>query len=334
MNKNYRFAAIILLFSAVIFSTFSCKNEKKNEAVSVSKNSTLSQLDSIIKADPKNADAYYRRANYHLSEMHLGDATSDINKAIEIDSTKAAYYVTIADLHLLTNNSGKCKAALDKCLSVDSNNIDALLKMSELYLYVNENEKSISYSNKVLDQDKTNAKSYFLIGMNQKALKDTVRAFLAFQEAINYNQDDYNSYVQLGLLYAAKKNPKALNYYDNASNIKPKNPEPYYNKGVFFQLKKDDKRAAAAYSQALQLNPNYKNALFNFGLLLIESEKDYSRALTMFEKYVQIEPDFARAHYLFGLCLQNTGSAARAKEEFKRAATLEPDNVEFAQAAK
>jgi tetratricopeptide (TPR) repeat protein len=128
MNKNYRFAAIILLFTAVIFSTFSCKNEKKNDAVSVSKNSTLSQLDSIIKADPKKADAYYRRANYHLSEMHLGDATSDINKAIEIDSTKAAYYVTIADLHLLTNNSGKCKAALDKCLSVDSNTIDALLK--------------------------------------------------------------------------------------------------------------------------------------------------------------------------------------------------------------
>jgi tetratricopeptide (TPR) repeat protein len=322
-----------LLFAATLVFD-SCKNESKQKPVSVSKNATLNELDSIIKADPKNADAYYRRANYHLSLMHLGEATTDINKAIELDSTQAVYYVTVADLHLITNNSGKCKAALDKSLSVDSNQIDALLKMSELYLYVNDNVKSIKYSNKVLDQEKTNSKAYFLIGMNQKALKDTVKAVLAFQEAINNNQDDYNSYLQLGLIYAAKKNPKALNYYDNAANIQPKNPEPYYNKGVFFHIQKDFKRAGMAYTQALQLNNNYKNALFNFSLLLIDSEKNYAQAKALLEKYVQIEPDFARAHFLFALCLQNTGSADRAKEEYKRAATLEPDNVEFANAAK
>ncbi len=316
---------ILVLTLSIIF--INCNNNSKSLKVnSIKKDATLSQLDSIIKVEPANAEAYYRRANYYLAKLQLGESTNDINKAIELDSNNASYYITVADLHLITNNSGRCKSALDKCLQVDSNNIDALLKMSELYLYVKENIRAISYANKVIDKDKSNSKAYFLIGMNQKELHDTTRALLAFQEAINYNQEYYNAYIQLGLIYAAKNNPKAVAYYTNASNIDAKNPEPYYNKGVFFQTNGDFKKALELYSQALQLKPDYKGALYNLGIVIIELEKNYGKAATFFERNMLAQPNFAMGFYMHGFCQEKLGNKKGAISDYEKTLQLEPEN--------
>lgn len=306
----------------IIFGIISCKQKQDKAVLIVSKDATLRQLDSVIKLNPKNSDAYYKRANFYLSKMNLGEATEDINKAIELDSTKSNYYVTVADLHLITNNSGKCKAALDKCLSVDSNNIEALLKMSELYLYVKENIKSISYANKVLDREKSNSKAYFLIGMNQKEIHDTTKALLAFQEAINYNQENYNAFIQLGLIYAAKNNPMALNYYTNASNIDSKNPEPYYNKGVYYQEHGNLPKSIECYNQTLQINPTNKGALYNIGIAYIDSEMDYANAATYFKRIQVAYPNFAEAHYMHGVCQEKIGNKKEALEDYKKALAI------------
>ena len=316
----------LLLYTTLSIFLIQCKNKPTTDASKIKKDATLAQLDSIIKTQPDNADAYYVRANYYLGKMQLGESTTDINKAIELDSTIAKYYVTVADLHLITNNSGRCKSALDKCLEVDSNNIEGLLKMSELYMYVKENAKAIGYANRVLNKEKTNAKAYFLIGMNQKELKDTTRALLAFQEAINNNQDYYNAYIQLGLLYGARNNPKAILYYTNASNIDAKNPEPYYNKGVFYQTQGDLKKAVDAYNQTLQLRADYKGALYNMGLAIIGIEKNYSKAATFFERNMLAQPNFALGFYMHGVCQEKMGNKKQAASDFEKALQLEPEN--------
>jgi tetratricopeptide (TPR) repeat protein len=318
MKQIFVAIATILCFTAC--------NNTPNKTIDIKKDATLAQLDSLIKANPNSAEAYYRRAIHHLAKMHLGESTNDINKAIELDSNNANYYVTVADLHLLTNNSGRCKAALDKCLSVDSNNIQALLKMSELYLYVKENAKAISYANRVIDKEKTNAKAYFLIGMNQKELQDTTRALLAFQEAINNNQEYYNAYIQLGLIYAEKNNNKAVMYYTNASNIDAKNPEPYFNKGVYYQKQGNLKKAIESYNQALQLMPTYKGALYNLGLAIIDAEKNYTKAASYFERNMLAQPNFALGFYMHGVCQLELGNTKLAISDFEKTLQLEPEN--------
>jgi tetratricopeptide (TPR) repeat protein len=162
--------------------------------------------------------------------------------------------------------------------------------------------------------------------MNQKELKDTTRALLAFQEAINCNQDYYNAYIQLGLLYGAKNNAKAILYYTNASNIDAKNPEPYYNKGVFYQMQGDLKKAVDSYNQALQLKPDYKGALYNMGLAIIDIEKNYSKAASFFERNMLAQPNFALGFYMHGVCQENMGNKKQAASDFEKALQLEPEN--------
>jgi len=317
-----------LLILSILLSF--CNQKKEVNTTEIKPDATLEQLTEIIKKEPKNAEAYYRRANYLLEKQKLGEATNDINMAIELDSTKAEYFITVADLHLIINNSGGCKVALDKSLSLDSNNIKALLKMSELYMYVKENVQSISYANRALNKDKTNANAYFLIGMNQKELQDTMRAMLAFQEALNYKQDFYNANIQLGLLHAARNNPLALNYYATAANINPKTPEPHYNKGVFYQMHNQTAKAMNCYSQALKLQATNKGALYNMGLLMMNEEKNYTKAASYFERNMLAQPNFEEGFYQHGVCMEKMNNKQQAAIDFEKALQI---NKDFAKAS-
>ena len=97
----------ILFLILTILTLASCNNNAK-KTTEIKKDATLSQLDSILNADPTNSEAYYVRSNYFMNKMQLSEATTDINKAIELDSTIAKYYVTVADLHLIFRQRRIC----------------------------------------------------------------------------------------------------------------------------------------------------------------------------------------------------------------------------------
>lgn len=323
MNK-----AFLLLFCAALVGWYSCKDPKKGEQTATNLEQVepgLAKLNAEIEADPDVADPYFRRANYLLDQGRYNEAMVDVSKAIEIDSLNSAYYVTLADAYLYMKALPKCEKALNKSLQLNPNNVDALLKLSEFKLYDKDYRSSLEYANKVLEQDSRNASAYFLRAVNFLDMQDTAKAIVNLQQTVENNQRHFKAYLNLGILYTAKKNKLAIAYLENAANIQPENPMVYYDMGLYYQGVDSLNKAIKAYNQAIQVDPNYKYAHYNLGYIHYEYLRVNEQALKHFEDAVKCDPQYYQAIYMRGLCYEAMGDEKKAKAEYTHALSIKPD---------
>jgi tetratricopeptide (TPR) repeat protein len=76
--------------------------------------------------------------------------------------------------------------------------------------------------------------------------------------------------------------------------------------------------AVAAYEQALELDPGYVEARYNYSLALMDVER-YEDAVASFDSLLVIEPESYRAFYSQGLSLYYLGRNEDAIEAFEHA---------------
>ena len=305
----------------------SCKPKTENSDAtsndSIPKDLIL--LNKKIEAEPNNADNYNARANYYLDKKDFPSAAKDMVSAIHLDSTKSSYFVTMADIFFMSGQSGKSKRSLEKSLLLDSNNIQALQRMAELYLYIKDNKKSISYLDKILHLDVHNAKAYFTKGVDFKELGDTAKAISSFQTVVEQDPEYYHAYIQLGLLFEAKHNPLALEYYTAALKLNPKSVEAMYNMAMYCQENNKYNKAIEIYTNILKLDPQNKYANYNLGYIHYQFLKVYDVAAKHFTNAINCDNNYAQAVYMRGLCYETLGDIAKAAVDYNQALKIDPD---------
>lgn len=318
---------ILTVFAFTLAITSCGDKEKTGETVHTPIDTTaagLAELNKKILSDPNNPDLYHQRAQYYFKKSQDAQAAiSDMGRALKLDSTKTAYYLTLSDLFFSVNQTGNAKQALEKAIEVDPKNIEAMLKLAELYLYVKKHQESIDYINMALKVDQYNARAYFMKGMNYKEIGDTAIAISSMETAVEQDPKYYDAYVQLGLLYATKKNPLAESYYNNALRVRPNSKEVLYNKGKFYQDMRNYEPAIATYSQLLKLDPGNKYAHFNSGVIQLEL-KAYEDALKHFDTAIQIDPEYKEAYYGRGVTYEAMGDVKRAASDYGMALQIDP----------
>lgn len=320
-SKRIKYISFIIS----VFLSVSCKQEIKQETPSESNpTEQVSELNQKIKENPDNADLYHQRAKYYFENKDFDAAFADLGRVLKTDSSKAVYYLTLSDIYFVTNKTSKSKSALEKAITLDPKNTDALMKLAELYLYVQKHQESIDYINKVLALDQYNAKAYFMKGMNYKELGDTAKAISSMQTSVEQDAEYYAAYMQLGILFAAKKDPLAIDYYNNALKINSGSIEAYYGKGKFYQDMGDSKRAIAIYQELLHLDPNYKFTHFNLGVIYLVQLKQYDLAIKNFDNAIISDPQYAEAYYAKGVCYQALGDEKKATENFNITKKINP----------
>ena len=287
----------------------------------------ITTLNEKIIKNPQEAELYYQRAKYYFEKKDFVLATADINQSLKYDSTKSNYYLLLSDLYFVQNKTSKSKESLERVLSLDSKNIDALLKLAELYFYVQKHQQSIEYIDKVLLIDQYVSKAYFLKGMNFKEMGDTARAISSMQTAVEQDPQYYSAFIQLGILYASKKNPLALEYYQNAIKINSASLEAFYGKAKFYQDMNQWNKAVSAYEELLQIDPEYKSGLYNLGVIYLLHLKLYEKAINYFNQAIASDPKYAEAYYARATCYQLKGDKSKAAEDFKIAQKINPKLV-------
>src|SRR5665647_1303049 len=90
---------------------------------------------------------------------------------------------------------------------------------------------------------------------------DNVNAAFAYQKALTFNPESYPAWINLGLVcYSIENYEVAINCYREAIAISNHDAEAFYNLGLAYMATSDLKEAAAAFSHALKLNPDYEAA--------------------------------------------------------------------------
>jgi len=109
-----------------------------------------------------------------------------------------------------------------------------------------------------------------------------------------------------------------------------KNPtrhQLYYNMAIVQAQKKDNAGAEASYMKALEIKPDYAEALNGLNTLYL-STGQAAKANELAAKAASANPNDAKAQFQVGYVAFNSGKYDEAAEAFKKAETLDPNFAE------
>ncbi len=315
--------ALILFVSLIISCQPSSKKEEKIQKQEIKKDE-FAQLNDDIASHPENAALYYKRSQIFMQKNNIKQAFDDINKAVSIDSTKTDYYLMLADVSFKGLQIQKAIDAFKKAISVDPKSKEAHLKLSELYLYIKAYTPCLSEANEALMIDKNIAKAYFIKGFAYKETADTPKAISSFQTAVEIQSEYYDAYIQLGNIEAARKHKIALQYYNNALRLQPNSTEALYNRGLLFQNMGELDKALEDYNSILKTDNNYADAHYNIGYIDLANNKEYKSAITHFTNAIRINNQYAEAFYNRGVAFELLGDKKSAEKDYRQALNIIP----------
>jgi tetratricopeptide (TPR) repeat protein len=85
---------------------------------------------------------------------------------------------------------------------------------------------------------------------------------------------------------------------------------------------KDELAARNAFEDAIKIDPDYEEALYN--LAVLDEDKDRERSETLLERAIQIDPDYLSAHQVLGRLAQKMEDLPRADYHFRRCLEIDP----------
>lgn len=286
---------------------------------------TLRDINKKLRENPDNLDLYNERARYFMDMKKYAEAEADMKRIMGIDSNNTKYLMTNVDLCFFQNKTGRAKQLLERVLRTDPKNADARLRLGELYIYVRQYQPALYQLDTLLMQNENNARAYFMKGMVFKETGDTAKAVSSMQTAVEQDPDYYNAYIQLGILHAAKHSKLAVEYYMNALKIQPNSEEAIYNLGKFYQDEEQYAIAIETYTTLLKVNPRQYNAYYNIGAIQLEKMGKYEEAIKNFNLAIEAEPRDPRAVFARGLCYERLKNTNKAIEDYRQVLTLDPE---------
>lgn len=285
----------------------------------------LDSLTALLEKDPDNTDLLNERAKVFLEVNQTNYALADVGRALLLDSTVAKYYLTISDVYFRLNKPNKCKNALVKAVELQPDYTEPLYRLAQFELYLRNYQQSINYANDMLRIDSRDDRPFMVKGLNYKELGDTAKAIENYLEAITENPDNYDAYVELGILHYSMGNPLAEGYLKSALEIRPEGIDALYALGMHYQSTDKLNEALETYTRIIDIDSTYAAAYFNMGYVQYQYLQLYEEALANFDKAVQANPKYYQAVYMRGLCFEARGDVARAKREYGYALELNPN---------
>jgi tetratricopeptide (TPR) repeat protein len=121
------------------------------------------------------------------------------------------------------------------------------------------------------------------------------KAANCFKRAIEINPRKADAHNGLGQVYNDKKGVKAdynsaIQYYNRAIELEPKNPCYHRNKGVTYFCTKQYSAAVLCFDEAIRLNPNECELYFIKGNAHKEL-KQFSEAQICYKKALELKPN-------------------------------------------
>lgn len=322
---------LFLLYACGADSNTNASASEKSGTIIVG-NPAIDGLSQKIATEPENPALYAQRASLFYDNEGYDNAIADLQKALYIDSTNVDYHHLLADVYMDYYRSRLALATMERAASLHPKRIPTLLKLSEFQMILTKNMESLKSIDQVLRIDPQNAEAYFMMGLNFKDMGDMNRAINSFQEAVEFDSDMLDAWINLGELFADKDNRIALRYFDNALRVDSTSIPALHAKAYYLANKKDDLEGALVlYKKINRIDPQYEEAYYNAGLLYLDLD-NAEAAREQFDITINVSPTHIRAYYYRGLTYEMLGDIAKAKNDFEQALGMAP-NYEVAQEA-
>ncbi|MDD2386130.1 MAG: tetratricopeptide repeat protein [Bacteroidales bacterium] len=325
----YKTFALFLILSGFVFAcNNSSKDNKANQALADT-TETIESLTAKIRENPENAQLFVRRAYMQIENDNLSEAVNDFEIAIRVDSLMPDVYNELCDLYLLQGESGKAKDALVKCLVLFPMNGQARLKLAQIYFYV-EMYKEAMHEILNLETNKLqSSESYFVKGLVLNETEAYDEAVKALRKSIEYDNENWQAYNLLGMIYYRQDDPLGVEYFISAIRLFPNNLEIRFNAGLVFQHFNLFDKALEEYDYVISADSNYYQAYFNKGYVHINGTGNYESAVKNLTAAIKIDSTAHKAWYNRGVAYEMMGKLKLAELDYRKALEVLP-NYELA----
>ena len=338
--RNISSLSFLFFFLFFVIFSINCKKNKvnnKSEGVKDSISLQIEDLTKKIKANAGNINNYYLRAKLYEKQNKLELAIKDMFVLISIDSSHYEHYNYLGDMLFKSNSFKSSIYCFTKSIALKPDLDYASVRLGEIFMYMANREnrqgtnrkQSFFYLDKALKVNKFNPKTYFLIAYNYLELKDTAKAILNFQASIEADADYFDSYMNLGLIYAAKKNKLAVTYYENALRLNPISIEVLYDIGKYYQDIDSLNKAIEYYRQILEQVEDHKSTNYNLGYIYFRL-RQFDKSVQYFSTSISKNPYYKQAYYGRGLSYKNLGKKDLASKDFKKILEIDPTDKDAA----
>lgn len=112
--------------------------------------------------------------------------------------------------------------------------------------------------------------------------------------------------------------------YKNALKLQPNTPDLLFNLGIALTHIQQLDEAIATYKKAIQLKPDFFEAYGNLGTVL-QAQGQLNAAIEYYQKGLKINPQDARGYFNLGTALRDNGALSDAVNSYKKAIELFPN---------
>jgi tetratricopeptide (TPR) repeat protein len=319
------FLRIYSLAAGVLFFFTACK-EKPAEGNSNTDNgsgfSEISELNEAIDANPNDASLYIKRAELHEKKGELEPAIRDAEKAAMLDSTKASNHIFLAQLYEKRPYMRGAIEAYERAVKLNPKDKNSYLRLGILYFQVKDRNNSFKNLNEAIKLDPNLAEAFYYRGYNYRELNMLDKAIREFDHARELKQDYIDAYLQLGLIYADKKDKRAGDYYTTALRLEPGNLRALYARGIYYQEADSIDLAIKDYERILELTPEFLSTNLNLGYIYLQ-RKDYDKAIEYFTQAIDKNPSLKQAYEYRSRAYGAQGKKDLAKADEEKVKELE-----------
>ncbi len=326
------------LFSSAVFALAvwgaSCGRDKPTDRPEQDIDPVLSQLNTLVEQNPKSDSFRYLRAEYYYNLEAYDEALLDLNAAMQLDSMQPRNYHLLADVLLdygRPNDSRRAIVVMEDAVRKFPDRIPTLLKLSEFHLIVQQHGEALKALDQILRRDPQNSEAYYMAGRVALDKGDTLNAIASMRQSLLLDAENVDGWLMLGRMLTNRKDPQAVQCFDNALRIDPESLEALEYKAAFFKRMGRFDEAFTIYRDIIMKNPYYANAFFDMGAIYLEMDS-LEQAYKHFDMAVKSDPLFVKAYYYRGVANELSGKTDAALADYSQANRMSPNYPEAKEA--
>src|SRR5438105_11474578 len=238
--------------------------------------------------------------------------------------------------------------ALEEAFKLDRDNYELSFFLGEMFFNDGNLDRAKHYLERTLDVQPDHFDAAVFYGVLLHERQDLKGAERWLRRAIQISQESFLPYFSLGAIYARKRKLlRAQKFLEKAVQLEPI-PQAYYLLGTIFYEKGQLERAIKSLQEAIKLDPEYEEAIYHLGLCYLD--RNWNRkAIDCFQEALELNPnkiEYKQAVKIYeGISghqplegpaaeevtkaegLVTAGNYKEALDHYRRAAQIEPDNV-------
>lgn len=114
---------------------------------------------------------------------------------------------------------------------------------------------------------------------------------MQLEKYLEQNPSDADAWANLGnLLFDTNQPPQAIEAYKRSLEIKPGNLGVMTDLGVMYRRNGQPEHAVDMFDEVISLNPNFEQARFNKGIVLLHDLNDVQAGIQAWEELLKINP--------------------------------------------